>query len=86
MNDNDPKIYRPYGVQAIGDIYGPNAYVELPDGRVVAACGGTHACGPLDRLRAAWWVLSGRAVALVWPREGEVEAALGAKTPTNPSI
>lgn len=28
------------------------------------------------RLRAAWWVLTGRAHAVIWPEPGELECAL----------
>ena len=31
------------------------------------------------RWRAAWWVLTGRAYALLWPKPGELEGALESK-------
>jgi hypothetical protein len=34
-----------------------------------------HTMG-FERLRAAWWVLTGRAHAIVWPEPGELEAAM----------
>lgn len=33
--------------------------------------------GLLDRMRDAWWVLTGRAYAVRWPRPGDLERALG---------
>lgn len=30
-----------------------------------------------DRLRAAWWVLTGKAYAFEWPKAGDLEAAIG---------
>ena len=29
-----------------------------------------------ERLRAAWWVLTGRAHAVIWPKAGELENAI----------
>lgn len=29
------------------------------------------------RLKAAWWVLTGRAYAFEWPKPGDLEAAIG---------
>lgn len=30
----------------------------------------------LERIRAAWWVLTGKAHAVVWPSRGDLEKAL----------
>lgn len=62
---------RPYGVHAIGDIYHPDVGAQTPDGKWVAAV-----AVPYDgnRLRAAWWILTGRAYAMLWPKAGDLEA------------
>jgi hypothetical protein len=45
----------------------------LPDGRWVIA---VPFPPPINRLKAAWAVLSGRAYAVEWPRDGEFEQAM----------
>lgn len=48
------------------EIANPTALAGLPDGRWVPA----RPCGyssPIERLKAAWLVWSGRADALIWP-------------------
>lgn len=62
---------RPWGVHAITDIYHPDVAAGLPDGRYVAAVCEPYTAG---RLRAAWWVLLGRAYAFVWPKAGDLES------------
>jgi len=62
---------RPWGVHAIGDIYHPDVGAGLPDGRYVAAVAEPYTA---NRLRAAWWVLTGRAYAFLWPKAGDLEA------------
>jgi len=61
----------PWGIHTIADIYHPDAQAGLPDGRYVAAV-----CEPYtgNRVTAAWWVLTGRAYAMRWPRPGDLEA------------
>jgi hypothetical protein len=67
---------RPWGVQAIGDMYQPGCQAGLPDGRWVQAVAVPYPTNLIERLRAAWWVLTGRAVALVWPKAGELESSI----------
>lgn len=65
---------RPFGVHSISDIYPADVLAQVAHrswARAVAAP--YHG----QRLRAAWWVLTGRAHALVWPKPGELEYALG---------
>jgi hypothetical protein len=71
--DTKPSV-APWGVHTIASIYHPGISAALPDGRWVAAV-----CQPYDgnRLKAAWWVLTGRAFALIWPKAGDIESALG---------
>lgn len=67
----------PWGVEAIHKMYSPCVHAGLPDGRWVLAVAEPYATNPIERLRAAWWVLTGRAVAFVWPKAGDLEKALG---------
>ena len=68
---------RPWGIHRIGDMYSFGVGAGLPDGRYVRAV-----AMPYDgnRLRAAWWVLTGRAYAVIWPDAGELEQALSPRT------
>jgi hypothetical protein len=66
----------PWFINRIEHIYSPNCQAGLPDGRyVLAVCSPYWALG-LDRLRAAWWVLTGRAHAFKWPEPGDLEYTL----------
>lgn len=65
---------RPWGVEAISAIYHADVQAGLPDGRWVAAVAEPYATNPIERIRAAWWVITGRAVAFVWPKPGDLEA------------
>jgi hypothetical protein len=61
---------RPWGVHHIGDVYHPDVQCVLPDGRWVAAVAEPYSA---NSIVAAWWVLTGRAYAMVWPKPGELE-------------
>lgn len=66
---------RPWGVHTIFDICGDTSVgAGLPDGRYVRAIPEPYSA---NRLVAAWWVFIGRAYAIIWPKAGELEAALG---------
>jgi hypothetical protein len=71
---------RPWGVHTIHDMFGNKNEIAagLPDGRWVAAVTEPYYG---NRLVAAWWVLTGRAYAVVWPHAGDIEAALGVPEP-----
>lgn len=76
MIDTDEKIgrmKRPWGVHTIFDMFTPGAATKLPDERWVHSV-----CVPYsgNRLIAAWWVLTGRAHAIIWPEDGDLEEAL----------
>ena len=64
---------RPWGVHSIGDIYPADCAAGLPDGRYVRAVAEPYHG---NRLSAAWWVLTGRAHAIVWPKPGDLERSL----------
>lgn len=67
-------ISAPWGIHCIGDMYAPNVSAGLPDGSYVRAVAMPYEG---NRLRAAWWVLTGRAYAFIWPDAGDLEQALG---------
>lgn len=69
-------LARPWGVQRISDMWAPGCGAGLPDGREVQAVGEPYWTSGWSRLRAAWWVLTGRAQAVIWPYAGELEATL----------
>jgi hypothetical protein len=69
---------RPWGVHALSDFYHPDVQAGLPDGRWVAAVSEPYTA---NRLVAAWWVLTGRAVAFQWPKPGDLEAIFQKRRP-----
>jgi hypothetical protein len=64
----------PWGIERIGSMYHPDCQSELPDGRWVASVGEPYHCNWFEAVRAAWWVLTGRAHAVIWPDAGDLEA------------
>lgn len=52
------------------------AGVEMTEGRWVAAVAVPYAANIVERIAAAWWVLTGKAHAFTWPKPGELERAL----------
>jgi len=79
-----PLSTRPWGVHVIADIYSPNVGAGLPDGRWVLAAAEPYAPTLRSRFAAAWWVFTGRAHALVWPRPGDLEARMTPPQPWRP--
>lgn len=75
---------RPWGINSIGSMIGPLGCVSASGGQfyefVRAVPEPYHTFG-LERLRAAWWVLTGRAHAVVWPKAGDLERAVGGPLP-----
>jgi len=71
---------KPWGIHSIKSMIAPpGVEAGLPDGRVVRAVPEPYHTFGAERIRAAWWVLTGRAHAVVWPTEGDLEAALTAQ-------
>jgi hypothetical protein len=65
---------RPWGVHTLASIFSPQVMTEAPSGN-----GWVHAVAePYDgnRIVAAWWVLTGRAYAIEWPKPGDLENSL----------
>jgi hypothetical protein len=61
-------------IHTVGDIWSSSCRAGLPDGTWPYAVAEPYTAG---RLKAAWWVLTGRAYAFQWPKPGDVEQALG---------
>jgi hypothetical protein len=65
---------RPWGVHTIGNVVGSvDCAAGLPDGRWVRAVPEPYSG---NRIVAAWWVLTGRAYALIWPTSEQLANAL----------
>lgn len=71
--DQDPRKPLPWFIHTLGRIYSPGVAAGLPDGSWVYAVAEPYTAGSI---KAAWWVLTGRAYALAWPKAGDVEDAL----------
>lgn len=72
---------RPFGIHCIQDIYHPDVQAGLPDGRYVAAVAEPYTA---NRVVAAWWVLTGRAYAMLWPKAGDLEGIFQRKAHVEP--
>lgn len=68
---------RPWGIHTVGDMYVPNMHSGMPDGRYARGVCGPYWTIGFGRWRSAWWVLTGRAQAIIWPEPGDLEKALG---------
>ncbi len=70
----------PWGIHRISDMIGGQGVGSaMPDGRYVMAVPEPYYTFGRERLRAAWWVLSGRAHAVIWPKDGELEDAVNTR-------
>lgn len=73
MNQMSP----PFGIHTIRDLVAPpGVQAGLPDGRYVRAVAEPYSCNLFEGIRAAWWVLTGRAYAVIWPKPGDLEQAI----------
>lgn len=72
------KMPTPWGIHHFKSLYAQGCQAGLPDGRWVRAV-----CEPYtgNRLVAAWWVLTGRAFAFLWPEVGDIEDIIAETTP-----
>lgn len=64
---------RPCGINTISDMYPFDVLTTTPEDRWVRAVAQYYPCNVFERIRAAWWVLTGRAQAVVWPSPGDLE-------------
>lgn len=60
-------------IACIQDFYHPDVRAGLPDGRWPYAVAEPYASNFLERVHAAWWILTGRAHAMLWPKAGDLE-------------
>jgi hypothetical protein len=68
---------RPWGINTIGSMIGSkHTTAGGPQGPWYRAVPAPYYTFGIERLRAAWWVLTGKAHAVVWPRHGDLERAL----------
>lgn len=80
-------MVRPWGIQTIGDIYSHGVQAGIDDGkRWVAAVAVPYPCNFFERIRAAWWVMTGRAHAFIWPKHGDLEEAFRDRTKPNVTV
>ena len=63
-------FYIPWYIHQLDGIYSKGVQSRLEDGRVVAAVSEPYTAG---KIKAAWWVLTGRAYAVLWPKAGDLE-------------
>jgi len=64
----------PRYIHSIRRIYDPHCMSNVDGARYAYAVSEPYTTG---RLKAAWWVLTGRAYAFEWPKPGELEQAIG---------
>jgi hypothetical protein len=81
LDESRRVVSLPWGINRLANMIGGSDIQASRDGtrwyRAVPApyIGSLH-----ERARAAWWVLTGRAHAIVWPETGDLERAIA---PTN---
>lgn len=66
----------PWHIHTIHNVFAAGCGAALPDGRYVHAVALPYQPGPVGRLRAGWWVITGRAHAFIWPKPGDLEDTL----------
>lgn len=63
----------PWYIHTIGRIYSDDVWAQVDRAAWARAVAEPYTAG---RLKAAWWVLTGRAFAFAWPKPGDLEDAL----------
>jgi hypothetical protein len=71
----------PWHIHAIGQIYSPHVRNRMPDGTIPLAVAEPYPATALERMRAGWAVMTGKAVAFAWPQPGDLERATGERIP-----
>jgi len=67
----------PWFINRLANLIGdPQVTTRLPHGAWVRAVPAPYYPGPIERLRAAWWIITGRAHAVIWPEPGDLEHAM----------
>ena len=68
---------RPWGINVIGDMFPFTVWTTAPGhGGLVRAVAVPYPTTIFERVHAAWWVLTGRAHAVLWPEPGDLEECL----------
>lgn len=65
----------PWGISHLGNMIASRSYTTRY-GQTVHAVPVPYPKNWREQIRATWWVLTGRAEAVVWPEPGELERAL----------
>lgn len=73
---------RPWGVNTIGSMVSRDVLCgpRQADGEWVMSVPVPYRKNFIESVVAAWWVLTGKAEAVVWPEAGEIEKALKTTT------
>lgn len=69
------KINKPWGINRIGDMVSAHVRTQR-GGKWVCAVPTPYHKNIRESIRAAWWVFTGRAEAVIWPEAGDLEAAI----------
>lgn len=73
---------RPWGINSIGNMVGsPDIQSSRNGGAYYRSVPTPYRKNWCESIRAAWWVLSGKAEAVVWPDAGDLERSLSERTP-----
>lgn len=64
----------PWYIHTIHSIYSHSAYAQVDGSKYAHAVAEPYTAGSL---KAAWWVLTGKAFAFEWPKVGDLEDATG---------
>lgn len=70
----------PWGVNRLSSMFPQSGQVQTQrNGRWVRAVAAPYRKNVFEALRAAWWVFTGKAEAVIWPEAGELEDAIDPK-------
>lgn len=72
------KVPLPWGINTIASMVGASGVKTSPDGKSwVRSVPVPYSKNWRETLRAAWWILTGKAEAVVWPASGDLERFVG---------
>lgn len=63
----------PWYIHSIRQIYNPHCMAQIEGSKYAHAVSEPYTAGSI---LAAWWVLTGKAYALEWPKAGDLETAI----------
>lgn len=69
----------PWGINRLSDMFPQSGQVQTQlknNGRWVRAVATPYHKNFFEAIRAAWWVFTGKAEAVVWPKAGDLEEAI----------